>query len=88
MLKDFLLEVFSCFSRLLNVLGGGTADITLSARSHRYGPAWLEKTIDWFALTIFGEVNHCQRWWEHEVLRSQLVVSSDKGFDNIKDEDA
>lgn len=55
-MKDFLLEILSCASRLLNVLTGSTADITLSARAYRDG-LWIEDTINWFARVLFDEID-------------------------------
>lgn len=66
-------EMFSILSRFLNVLSGGTADMTLSARSHRDGLK-IEKAIDWVFWTLFREKNHCEVWWKHEVLRSRATV--------------
>ena len=71
-LHDRLIEFASCLSRLANVLAGGTADLTLSARSHRDG-LWTERWIDGL-FAIFGEPGHCRRWWEIEVERSRRNV--------------
>lgn len=65
----FITEVFSCFSRLANVLSGGSSDMTLSARAHRDGLK-IEAYIDWFFLKVFREKNHCRRWWVAEIERS------------------
>lgn len=74
--KAYLLEVFSCFSRLLNALRGGTADITLSAASH-IDELWTESVIDalFYVLTLGREKNHCRIWWEWEVERSRANVA-------------
>lgn len=74
-MMDFLIEVFSCLSRLLNVLTGGTADMTFSARSHRDG-LWTEPVIDWVFLMLFREQDHCRRWWEIEVERSRQIAAT------------
>jgi hypothetical protein len=68
-----ILNIFSCLSRLLNVLSGGSADITLSARAHMDG-LWIEKPIDAFFRLVFQEDNHCEVWWWHEVERSKEVL--------------
>ncbi|MCK9513581.1 MAG: hypothetical protein M0R28_20465 [Pigmentiphaga sp.] len=60
-------ELFSCGSRALNVLTGGRADWTLSARAHRDG-LWIERVID---LLFFWEgPGHCARWYDDEIARS------------------
>lgn len=68
-----LIEVFSCFSRLLNVLRGGTADLTLSAAAHIEG-LLIERYIDAFFWHIFQETNHCRKWWIREVNRSRRNI--------------
>lgn len=73
-MRKFLLEVFSVVSRLVNVLTGGTADMTFSARSHIDG-LWTEDFIDKMAYKIFKEENHCRVWWEHEVKRSKENIA-------------
>ena len=74
-MKRFLLELFSTFSRLINVLWGGTADITFSARSHR-DALWTEKWIDLLFFSFTGEVGHCQNWWQEELKRSERLLDS------------
>lgn len=76
-MKSFFLGLFSVFSRLINVLSGGSADLTFSARSH-IDKLWSEKWIDKAALKIFGEQNHCKVWWDYEVKRSKVNVSRSK----------
>jgi hypothetical protein len=78
--KRFFGEVFSVFSRFLNVLSGDTADITLSARAHR-DALWIEPYIDKLFEVLTGELGHCQNWWEHEVERSMKVVDAATGGD-------
>lgn len=73
-MKNFLLEVFSCVSRLINVLAGGTADMTFSARSH-LDELWTEHVIDFVAYWVFGEEDHCKVWWASEVRRSQRNIT-------------
>lgn len=72
--KELALEFFSVLSRLINVLTGGTADMTFSARSHR-DSLWTEALIDWFAMALFREAEHCRRWWVGEVRRSRDTVA-------------
>ena len=71
-LIDFALELASIPSRLLNVLTGGTADLTFSARVYRDG-LWIEPVIDALFLLI-GQRNHCRWAWERELERSQANV--------------
>lgn len=73
-MKDFLLEVFSCVSRLINVLTGGSADVTFSARSH-IEDLWTEKVIDFVAFWVFREREHCRVWWYSEVRRSRQNIT-------------
>lgn len=72
-------ETFSCFSRLINVWTGGSADLTFSARSHVYG-LWTERYIDWLFLNAFGEENHCEKWWLKEIYRSERNISLAKAL--------
>lgn len=72
-MKDFLIEFGSLFSRALNVLTGGTADMSFSARSHRDG-LWTEPVID-AVFALFGKRDHCRVWWEWEVARSRATVA-------------
>lgn len=68
-MKRFLIELFSVGSRLLNVLRGGTADITLSAAAHREGLR-IKNLID-AVFRLFGKGDHCRVWWLREVERSR-----------------
>lgn len=76
-LTEHLSEVFSCFSRLLNVLRGGTADLTLSASAHIERLA-IEPYIDAFFFHVFGERNHCRIWWEKELERSHKNIERER----------
>lgn len=73
-MRSFIREAFSCVSRLLNVLLGGTADLSLSARVHRDGWKRTERVIDWVFEALFGELDHCRMWWTVEVARAQETV--------------
>jgi hypothetical protein len=72
-----IFNIFSCLSRLLNVLSGGTPDMTLSARAHM-DDLWIEKPIDAFFRVVLREHNHCEVWWWYEVERSKDVLSHPK----------
>lgn len=74
-LKRYLLEVFSCASRAINVvLFFGTADITLSARAYR-DELWVRPWIDGFFRIVFRESEHCRVWWEAELRRSRENIA-------------
>lgn len=76
-MRRFFSELFSVFSRFLNVIRGGSADLTLSASAYDEG-LWIEDKINWLFFFIRGEVDHCQRYWEYEVRRSREVVERAK----------
>lgn len=73
-LKSFFLEFFSVLSRTLNVLTGGTADMTFSARSYR-DDLWTADVIDFVAFYVFGEEDHCLTWWLVEIRRSRRNIT-------------
>jgi hypothetical protein len=70
-LIDILLELASLPSRLINVLTGGAADLTFSARSHRDG-LWTAHVINWI---FFWQADHCRWAWDRELERSQANVA-------------
>lgn len=76
-MKRLAIEMFSILSRTLNVLTGGTADMTFSARSHRDGLS-SEKWIDRFFQVVMKEAEHCRIWWLHEVERSAHTLNHPK----------
>lgn len=84
-MKTFLLEVFSVISRLTNVLTGGTADVTFSARSH-LEELWTEQVIDFVAYWVFNEEDHCKVWWESEVRRSKRNISLNEARHQVQKE--
>jgi hypothetical protein len=61
-MKRIVIGLFSCLSRALNVLRGGHPDMTLSAAAYGEDLA-IRKWIDWFFFVVFGEINHCERWF-------------------------
>lgn len=73
-MSGFLLELSSVGSRLANVLLGGDADTTLSARVHIDGWRKLERLIDAF-FRIFGERDHCRRAWLDDVARARAQIA-------------
>jgi hypothetical protein len=66
-------EVFSLFSRLLNVLLLGDAEWTLSARAHRDGWTRTERIIDALFWPLEGW-GHCARWYAEEIERSRATL--------------
>lgn len=74
LILQFLKEFFSICSRLINVVTGGTADMTFSARSH-INELWTQHAIDWIAEHIFNEPDHCAKAWSDEVARSLAVLA-------------
>lgn len=83
-MKNLIIELFSVISRTLNVLSGGSADITLSARAHRDQIGWLEASIDTVFYLLFREENHCGRWWIIEVERSKRNIEDAKRLRTIE----
>lgn len=72
-LMSYLYEAWSLLSRGINVIRGGSADITFSAASH-IEKLESEKYIDRFFKLIRNEDNHCKVWWLAEVERSRKVI--------------
>jgi len=80
-LKHFSYQVGSLLSRALNVLLGGSAHMTASARAYDAGTdskGWnrFEKLIDF----IFSgkEPNHCERVWDGRVARAHETIKRDE----------
>lgn len=73
-LIDFLLELASIPSRLLNVLTGGAADLTFSARSHRDDL----RSVRVINAIFFWQSNHCRWAWDRELERSRSNVAWSK----------
>lgn len=70
------LELWSVASRLLNVLAGGDADTTLSARVHIDGWRRAERLIDalFRFMPLVGGPNHCRQAWLDDVERARAQV--------------
>jgi hypothetical protein len=68
-----LIGLFSCLSRALNVLRGGHPDMTLSAASYAEDLP-IRKPIDWVFFNIFGEADHCRRWFIADVELARKTV--------------
>lgn len=78
-MKSLLLNLASLGSRLLNVLRGGSADITLSAC------AWSEQNLKLIGFIdglfrLFGQEGHCEWAWQQEVARSQANIDRDQNL--------
>lgn len=82
-MKKLFLGLLSCGSRLLNVLLGGQASLTLSARAHR-DQLWLEPWIDRLLYLLAGEREHCRIHWLGEVVRAQQILASFEASANTK----
>lgn len=65
-MRRVLIGLFSCFSRALNVIRGGHPDMTLSAAAYSEG-LWVRPYIDGFFLRVFGEEDHCEKWFWSDV---------------------
>ena len=69
---NYLEQVLIAFDQLLNAMGGGMADETLSARSHRRsvkGNAWPARIID---ALFFWQDRHCYNAYLSEINRKHL----------------
>jgi hypothetical protein len=72
------IETFIAIDQLINTfICDGFADETISARAFRMtdtSKVWntAHKIIDWFALHIFNQNNHCYNSYRSEVERKQL----------------
>lgn len=66
-------EIFSVFSRMLNVLRGGTADMTFCAVVGRDNP-WYQVWIDWVVFLVLNEEGHCEKSWESHVERARKTL--------------
>lgn len=68
-----ILAILILLDRAVNVLLGGAWRETLSSRAHRMRVkgqpvwGWTAGVIDWFALKLFGQHEHCRRQWAYEV---------------------
>lgn len=69
----FLLELWSLASRFVNVLTGGDADTTFSAKVHIEGWRAWERAIDAF-FRIFGQAAHCRKAWDDDLARARAQI--------------
>jgi hypothetical protein len=75
---SLLTEIGSIGSRTLNVLAGGDADTSLSARVHIDEWRRLERVIDAIAFTLCRERDHCRKAWEFDVARARAQIERDE----------
>ena len=75
---NYIRQVLIAFDQLLAALMGGWADETLSSYSWRldqkgklWGRLW-RPTIDWMALKLFKQTDHCMKAYLEERQRVQL----------------
>ena len=75
---SLLTEIGSIGSRTLNVLTGGDADTSLSARVHIDEWLRLERAIDAMAFALCRERDHCRKAWEFDVARARAQIARDE----------
>ena len=80
-MKNFILDLGSVASRLINVIRGGSPDLSYSAQSHLERPREAA-AVDWLAVALyrltrgrFGEFEHCRKAWLAEVEHSRENVA-------------
>jgi hypothetical protein len=74
---SLLTEIGSIGSRTLNVLTGGDADTSLSARVYIDEWRGLERVINIIALALCRERDHCRRAWDFDVARARAQIARD-----------
>ena len=77
-MKQYLIQVLIALDQFGTALVGGYADETLSSYAWRLeqkgkwaGRVW-RPTIDWLALKLFGQADHCLMAYQEERIRAQL----------------
>lgn len=76
-MRQYVLNVARAASQLLNAIAGGDSDETVCARLYRLDRAGharahtLRPAVDWIALHIFHQVDHCWRAYQSERERSE-----------------
>lgn len=75
-MRTYLKHVFIALDQLVNTLAGGWPDETISARSYRWDVSglrhWPRYLIDWVALHVFHDPDHCRESFLSERLGRQL----------------
>jgi hypothetical protein len=76
--KRWLLQVLIALDQLGTALVGGWADETMSSyswRMERAGKPWgrfWRPVVDWLALRVFGQSQHCLKAYMQERTRGQM----------------
>lgn len=70
---EYCKKVGSGFSRFVNAGFGGDPELTVCAQAGR-DDLWFRSMIDWFALAIFGEWEHCKESWEYHLEMSRQTL--------------
>lgn len=74
-MKAWILQLLIAFDQFANVLLGGLADETLSARAHRMrvkGHRWWGWTAGFIDRLFFWQRGHCEAAHASELMRRQL----------------
>lgn len=77
MKSNVITELLSVASRLLNVLAGGTADMTLSARAGRDN-LWIRPLLDQLFMKIAGERDHCAASWSLHLIAARQALRTSR----------
>jgi len=64
MLLDYFTRIIAALSQLLNTLGGGNQNESISSRAHRRKWTQVEKVIDG---VLFWEKGHCKKSFENDL---------------------
>lgn len=64
MLLDYFTRIIAALSQLLNTLGGGHQNESISSRTHRRKWTRIEKLID---TVLFWETDHCKKSFENDL---------------------
>lgn len=64
MLLDYFTRIIAALSQLLNTLGGGNQNESISSRAHRRKWTQIEKIID---SVLFWEEGHCKKSFENDL---------------------
>ncbi len=66
-MKDYLINILSALSRLLNAVCGGSPDMTFSARCYFYGPDVAEKAVNLLFLPFDRDFDHCVNAAQYDI---------------------
>lgn len=72
------LNIATALDRLVNAIGGGSDEVTISSRlGMNYPNSWARKFVDWLFWTLFKQENHCARSLyneQHEVFNEDAII--------------